>query len=250
MSVSVSFRACSLYLFDISHSSVPQGTSMCDSHNVGIPCWILICCLCTRERKASSWLMGLSGLNCLITVIIWTGSKVIWRSNITLVLLERKKKLSEKKANVGDVGLERTNEDAWHVIHKAAMYSHTYTRQPTCIYGIHLHVSEFPASPGHFGATTWKGSMSEPRYLQRKVQGLCDLFMTPKVLPIPGLSALHCNLCWLTDRLYAFSYAAACSSCLKSKQSVASVLIIYVQGERKVFMWGNEMGLTPAPLWT
>lgn len=50
-----------------------------------------------------------------------------------------------------------------------------------------------------------------------------------------------CNLRCFTDQPFASFHASACSSCLKSKQPVASMLIIHGPWEKKVFMWGYEM---------
>lgn len=133
--------------------SVPKGASMCHSHNVCIPWWILICRLFRCVRKASPWPPCLSGLNCLITVIIWTGSEITWHPDTMLALLKEKKKkklwklswcCGVSKGWMKTPGVWST--DLWDVL--------TYIQQTARMHiqYIHLHVSEFPTSPGHFGA--------------------------------------------------------------------------------------------------
>ncbi len=93
----ISPAAGSLSPFDIKLLlSAPKGSSICHSHNVCIPWWILICRLVGCVRKASSWPLCLSGLNCLITVIIWTGSRITWHPDTMLALLTCTKKRALK----------------------------------------------------------------------------------------------------------------------------------------------------------
>lgn len=216
-----------------------KGSSICHSLNVCIPLWILICRLFRRVREASSWPRCLSALNCLITVIIWTGSRVSWHPDTMLALLGTQ----EKKRSFEKLGVCCRVSGGWMKM-LLLWCSHSHTQHSPHAYTVyvHLHVSEFPTSPGHFAALRWNGSMSEAGYLQRKVQGRCDLFMTLR----PG--SVRCALEPVPAHT-PFHVLRLGSSCLKSKQSVASVLIINVQGERKVFMWGNEMALTPPSLW-
>lgn len=174
------------------------------------------------EVCESSWPLCLSGLNCLITVIIWTGSKFTWHADTVLVWLKKKKTRKKEKKILWKTEwmLQGSPEDEWRCLmcepEGCDVLTHIHKTARMHIQYIHLHVSEFLTSPGHFGAIRWKSSMSEPQCLQRKVQGLCDLFMTLLVLPVLALSALCCNLCWLTDQPFAFSYAA-CSLILFKK---------------------------------
>lgn len=46
-----------------------------------------------------SWPLCLSGLNCLITVIIWTGSKFTWHADTMLAWLKKKNQKERKKKN-------------------------------------------------------------------------------------------------------------------------------------------------------
>lgn len=117
-------------------------------------------------RKASAWPLCLSGLNCLITVIIWTGRKNhlapwhhagqgrrgLWKTRVVFVRVSRGCLVCDPQAC-----------DVFTLIFRIAHMhiQHTSTRM----------LSEFPTSPGHFAAIRWKSSMSEPRCSQRKVQG-------------------------------------------------------------------------------
>lgn len=133
---------------------------------------------------------------------------------------------------------------------RVVMYSHTYTRQPACIY-----------------------SISTCMYLNSsRLQDISVL--SDEKAPCQSLSAFRgrsrgcvtyswlswCSLSWLSllcavtcvgsqTSPLPFHMLHVRSSCLKNKQQVASVLIIHVLGERKGFMWGNEMALAPASPW-
>lgn len=97
----------------------PKGASICHSYNVCIPRWILICSLFRCVGKASSWPLCLSGLNCLITVIIWTGSKISWHPDIMLALLGGKKKRKKKTEKVlwkPEWMMRGSPEDEWRCL--------------------------------------------------------------------------------------------------------------------------------------
>ena len=151
--------------------SVPKGGSICHSHNVCIPRWILICRLFRCVREASSWPLCLSGLNCLITVIIWTGSRITWHPDTTLALLRDKKKRRRRKKKEKHFekpsgccgGLWRMNEDALVCVWSTGvvMYPH------------HIHEEDRPHaySAAHPLACIWIPHVSRTfrRYQMKKL---------------------------------------------------------------------------------
>lgn len=83
----------------------------------------------------------------------------------------------------------------WCVIHRPVMYSHT----PTCTDLDSLRLRDISVLADE------KAPCQSLRAFRGRSRGLCDLFMTLLVFSVPGLCALHRNLCWLTEQLFAFS---------------------------------------------
>lgn len=112
--------------------SVPKGTSICHSHNVCIPWWILICRLFRCVRKASSWPLCLSGLNCLITVIIWTGSEITWHPDTMLASQKEKKKKRSFEKNLSRGWMKMPG--VWST---GLWCTHTHTQDSPHAYTVH-----------------------------------------------------------------------------------------------------------------
>lgn len=160
-------------------SQVPHHFSSVTWERRANTCQSLIMLVFPGESSfASSWPPCLSELNCLITVIIWPGSRnlaqcfegVLWKSEL---------------AGVSGGWSKMPGE--WST---GCSLTHTCTRLPTCIYSIStcmyldsLRLQDISLLPHEKAPCQRLGTF------RGRSRGLCDLFMTPQVLCIPGLSA-------------------------------------------------------------
>lgn len=84
----------------------------------------------------SCWPVCLSGLNCLITVIIWTGSKFTWHADTMLAGLVKKKNRKKERNKIlwkTEWMLQGSPEDEWRCL--------MWTRGLWCI---HTHTQDSP----------------------------------------------------------------------------------------------------------
>lgn len=182
-------------------SQVPHHFSSVTWERRANTCQSLIMLVFPGESSfASSWPPCLSGLNCLITVIIWPGSRnLAHRRHAGFSECFEKASLQgsledEARCPVSDPRAAASHTHAQDCPHAYTVYPLACIWIPCvfrtfrCYHMKRLHVrGSVPSEEGPGGCVTYSWL---PRCSASRV------------------SLLHSNPCWLTDRLFAFSYAA------------------------------------------